>query len=147
MNAKEYLTQYKKLKMKIKLLEEDIAILEASIGSSPAPRDKDMPRSPSTRNTTEDMLVNLIDLKQDKEVMLHKAMITVSEISKTIEALAGIEVQNVVTYMAVLYDRYILDMSWADIAENIGYSEDHTRGYLHGKALLAISPLIPDKRN
>ena len=145
MNAKDYLTQYRKIKTKIKLLEEDIAMLEASIGSSPAPKDKDMPRSPSTRNTTEDMLIMLVDLKRDKEAMYFKAMAMVSEISSTIEALADIENQNAGIYMDVLYDRYILDMNWQDIAQNVGYSEDHTRGYLHGKALLAIGPLIPDK--
>ena len=145
MNAKDYLTQYRKIKTKIKLLEEDIAMLEASIGSSPAPKDKDMPRSPSTRNTTEDMLIMLVDLKRDKEAMYFKAMAMVSEISSTIEALADIEDQNAGIYMDVLYDRYILDMNWQDIAQNVGYSEDHTRGYLHGKALLAIGPLIPDK--
>ena len=145
MQAKEYLSQYKKIKTKIRLLEEDIMTLEATIGSVPATRDKDMPRAHGTRNTTEDTLVRLIDLKRDKELMLYKANITAAEISGVIEGMAHMDDPNAATYMALLYDRYIKCMSWDDVAAAIQYDRHYTRGALHGRALRAISPLIPSE--
>ena len=146
MHAKEYLKQYKGIVTKIRLLEEDILALEASIGSAPAPKDKDMPHTPSTRNTTEDMLVRLIDLKRDKENLLHEAQIKRAEISGTVEELAHINDPNASAYMTLLYDRYIRLMPWDEIAASMQFGETYTRGALHGKALLAISPLIKKEK-
>ena len=146
MQAKEYLRQYKGIVTKIRLLEEDILALEASIGSAPAPKDKDMPHTPSTRNTTEDMLVTLIDLKRDKEKLLHKAQLKRAEISGTIEALAHVNDPNAATYMTLLYDKYIKLMKWDEVAADLNFGEVYTRGALHGKALLAITPLIPVRK-
>lgn len=146
MQAKEYLRQYKGITTKIRLLEEDIIALEASIGSAPAPKDKDMPHTRSTRNTTEDALVTLVDLKRDKENMLRKAQLKRAEISGTIEALAHIDDPNASAYMTLLYDRYIKLMQWDEIAAAMNFGETYTRGALHGKALLAIAPLIPSKK-
>ena len=146
MQAKEYLRQYKGIVTKIRLLEEDILALEASIGSAPAPKDKDMPHTPSTRNTTEDMLVTLIDLKRDKEKLLHKAQLKRAEISGTIEALAHTSDPNAATYMTLLYDKYLKLMKWDEVAADLNFGEVYTRGALHGKALQAITPLIPVRK-
>lgn len=142
MKAKEYLCQYRKIITKIRLLELDIEQLEAGIGAAPAADDKDMPHSPSTRNTTEDMLVHLIDLKHDKESMLKDARIKAAEISSTIEKLADCHDPNAAAYMQLLHDRYISLMSWAEVAADMRFTEQYTKGALHGKALLAISEIL-----
>ena len=35
----------------------------------------------------------------------------------------------------VLYYRYVMDMSWKQIAEKMEYSTDHLRGYMKKRAL------------
>lgn len=144
MTAKEYLMQYKKLSTKIKLLEEDIISLTATIGSVPVPKDKDMPRMRNTSNTTEDKLVKLIDLKKDREEAVIKARLKAVEISETIMSLADTDDPDASTYMKLLYDRYILLMPWNEVAEAISYNENYARGDLHGRALKAVTPLIPN---
>ncbi len=140
MTAKEYLNQYRKITTKIKLLELDIESLEAGIGSLPVP--SDMPHTPSGRNTTEDILIDLVDMKNEKAELLAEARVKAAEISGTIELLAGIEDKHAAIYMQLLYDRYILLMSWPDVAGDINYADQYTRGELHGKALLAIECLL-----
>ena len=45
----------------------------------------------------------------------------------------------------ILYDRYIANMSWYDIAEDIGYDATHTRGRLHGAALEAVRKILEER--
>lgn len=144
MKAKEYLNQYKKIIARIVLLERDIEQLEAGIGASLIGDDKDMPRPPGTRNTAEDRLLNLIDMKRDKENLLMEARVKAAEISGVIEELALINDQNAEAYMKLLYDRYILLMTWNEVAEDIKFTLDYTRGRLHGKALMALNNILKE---
>ncbi|MBQ9074675.1 MAG: hypothetical protein IJY32_01770 [Mogibacterium sp.] len=142
MTTKEYLNQYRRIITKIRLIEMDIESLEAGIGAAPQPRDEGVPFTPSTRNTTEDTLVALVDMKHDKEALLLESKAKAAEISEIIERLADIKDPNAAVYMQLLYDRYILLMSWSQVAKDINFTEQYSRGALHGKALLAISELL-----
>ena len=42
----------------------------------------------------------------------------------------------------LLFERYIQDKEWKDIADDISYTEEYVRGELHGKALNDIRFLM-----
>lgn len=42
----------------------------------------------------------------------------------------------------LLFDRYIVGMSWYEVANDIGYDPSHTRGRLHAKALEAAGQVL-----
>ena len=46
-------------------------------------------------------------------------------------------------WRAVLTYRYLEGMTWADVAERVGYSEDHCRRDLHDNGLVELFPFVP----
>lgn len=51
------------------------------------------------------------------------------------------------TYASVLRQRYLFGKTWEDTAEAVRYSLDHTKGFLHRKALLAFCDVYFGKLN
>lgn len=46
-------------------------------------------------------------------------------------------------WRAVLTYRYVEGMMWADVADAVGYSEDHVRKDMHDNGLVELYPFIP----
>lgn len=46
-------------------------------------------------------------------------------------------------FRAVLTYRYIQGLAWADVADAVGYSEQHCKTVLHPRALSEVYPFIP----
>lgn len=46
-------------------------------------------------------------------------------------------------WRAVLTYRYLEGMTWADVAERVGYSVDHCKADLHDNGLVELYPFIP----
>lgn len=133
MNAKEYLSEYKKLAIKIKLLNRDIEKLIAEIGGGSIGIDDGMPRGTPLPDKEAEIAVKLVELKDEREAVLTLCIKKRKQIEDTIFA-----VQDPV-YQQLLHDRYISMMNWAEITEDLGLTnEQYVRGKLHSRSLQAV---------
>ena len=49
-------------------------------------------------------------------------------------------------YGKLLYDRYIMFMSWSEITDDLKYSDEtHVRGRLHSRALQSVAEWVPNE--
>ena len=135
MTTKEYLQQYRRLVVRIRNLEDDIARLEAEIGSSGGTGDG-MPKSTEIADPTARYAIQLAELKAKRIRMRSEAWAKHDEIQSVIDS-----VDDPVC-ARLLHDRYILCMRWEDIAIDINYAEVYTRTRLHDKALQKASKSI-----
>ena len=135
MNAKEYLKQYRKITKQLKRIQNEIETLRAAAESFDVIGDG-TPRSRNAGDSVANIAVKIADLKSEYEDILIEAIEKRLEIVKVIE-----EVENA-AQSHLLYDRYVLGMKWEDIALELHYDENYTRGRLHGAALQNVSRII-----
>lgn len=137
MTAKEYLLQYRRIKLRISDLQSDIYELEEAVTSVKSLSDNDgMPHATGYNNKTERQITALVDKKREYQQLLIDLENKRIEICETIDSLEG------PVMIRLLRDRYIRLLSWEEIAVNIGYTPAHTRGYLHLNSLKAISEKV-----
>ena len=134
-NAKEYLKQYDNICRRIAIQEREIEHLEDMATSVKSGIGDGMPRS-NPGNVTERIIVALATAKADARQLRLRAVEKRNEIVKTINKVQPAELSQ------LLYDKYIERWQWQEVADDIGYSLDHTKGYLHGKALAAVDDII-----
>ena len=131
MTNKEFLRQGFDLHVKIEKIQRRIDVLNSHLqGSSPTIKIG----SSGTRvigSAFEDMMVEIVDLKNQKEE-LEKQYAAIKQTIATIISAIGDE-----TCEALLRDRYLLFLSWKDIALELGYQMSYTYE-LHGRALQLI---------
>jgi DNA-directed RNA polymerase specialized sigma subunit len=81
---------------------------------------------------------------QDRQTKLHAIMAdklqtkrSKKQVAEEImaEVLETIDKVTDPNHRQLLFERYIQDKEWKDIADDIGYVEEYVRGELHGKAL------------
>lgn len=135
--AKRFLMQYQWQIERVRQLEETIDKINAKIESISLDNDG-MPRGSGISDKTGRLAVQLADALTKCEIMIAEAW----QIREEIE-----EVINAVPYVALsllLYERYINNKNWAEIADKIGYTETYTRGRLHQKALEEAAQFIKD---
>ena len=137
MTAKEYLLQYRRIKLRISDLQSDIYELEEAVTSVKSLADNDgMPHGTGYNNKTERQITALVDKKREYQQLLIDLENKRIEICETIDSLED------PVMIRLLRDRYIRLLSWEEIAINIGYTPAHTRGYLHLNSLKAISEKV-----
>ena len=44
-----------------------------------------------------------------------------------------------------MYMRYVLGLSWGQVARRVGYSDSHVKGYMQDKAAMELYPKIPEE--
>lgn len=137
MNAKEYLSEYRKLNIKIELLNRDIEKLLSEIGGGSISLGIEKVQTSVKGDQVERLAIQLAELKTEREAILALCIRKLDEIERTI-----FRVEDPV-YQKLLHDKYISLMNWSEIAEDLGYnSEEYVRGRLHSKALQAVEFII-----
>lgn len=117
MDAKEYLTQIRKISMQINEKSEEIAQLKAQIEGGSISYEKDGTTSGHTdteRNAH--MIMRLIELKDDINHQVDMLILAKQR------AMALIDMVPDANQMTVLYERYIHLRSWEKISEKLNYS-------------------------
>lgn len=117
MDAKEYLTQIRKISMQINEKSEEIAKLKAQIEGGSISYEKDGTTSGHTdteRNAH--MIMRLIELKDEINYQVDMLILAKQR------AMALIDMVTDTNQMMVLYDRYIHFKSWERISTEMNYS-------------------------
>lgn len=137
MTAKEYLSEYRKLNTKVKLLNRDIEKLLSEIGGGSISLGVEKVQTSVKGDRVERMAIQLAELKTEREELLALCIRKLDQIEKTI-----FRVEDPV-YQKLLHDKYISLMSWSEITDDLHFtSEAYVRGKLHSKALQAIEFII-----
>ena len=135
MTIKEYLNSYKRIVIRIRVLERDIQKLAAEIGGG-ALRMDGMPHGSNLSDSTGQIAVQLADMKARRMDMLLEAYEKRDEIEDVILAVSD------PIYLQLLHDRYIRLMNWNDITDDLHlYNDQYVRGKLHQKALFAAEEI------
>ena len=117
MDAKEYLTQIRKISMQINEKSEEIAKLKAQIEGGSISYEKDCTTSGHTdteRNAH--MIMRLTELKDEINHQVDMLILAKQR------AMALIDMVPDANQMTVLYERYIHLRSWEKISEKLNYS-------------------------
>lgn len=136
MTAKEFLRQYEHAQYRADMCKQEYEI-EAlkidAIGSTLA--GDGMPHGNGVSRKTEDKAIRLAEkAKVWREAEL-KAIEKRQEVFGVIEQVGGIEGK-------ILYDRYILSMTWERLAEDCDRSEKWCRTELHSRALQIVKEIL-----
>jgi len=132
-NAKEYLSQVKTIKLRLRVMTLQLQSLKDAL-TNISPNYSGMPKA-ATRNVNR--LEDLIAAKMDLENEMAEEVLKLAEVQKTIRSLANPYLQ------AVLHSRYIEGETWDNIAQSLLVSE--ARVYqLHRTALCEVGKSIAD---
>lgn len=133
MTAKEYLSRYREINVRIDNKREKIAQLRAhAVRVSQATV---FDRNGDITDRVGRSAIKIADLEGEIQEMKKKAVNIRAEIMQTISKLDDEQLR------VLLKMRYIHGYSWRKIAGKLRYSEDHVRGYLHGRALQKLTHL------
>lgn len=128
MTTKEYLLQVKLLDKKIEANLELLDTLRAKLVSVTSKFDENKVQSSGGVNF-DDTLASVIDLESEITREIDAYIDLKAKISSEINAMSD----N--TLSLILYKRYVLNKTLAEIARELNYSYDHVR-HLHGQALM-----------
>ena len=135
MTAKEYLRQYRRLKVQIKQLDLDIMELEESYDSISIDY-SGMPHGSNIADRTAQLATRMGQLRTQKLQLRAEALEKCEEIIKVINCVKD-PIQS-----QLLYDRYILFMTWEGIAEDCDRSDKWCRTELHSRALQSVNEIL-----
>lgn len=130
MTAKEYLSTYKKMMEEVRCLDTEIEELWTQLTSSTASSDG-MPKG-SVQDRQTKLHAIMADKVQVKRQKKREAEEVMAEVLETIDQVTD------PNFRLILFERYIQDKNWEEIADHLGYVEEYVRGELHGKALNEI---------
>lgn len=137
MNAKDYLTQYRKLKIKVELLNRDIERILSEIGGGSISLGIEKVQTSVRGDKVERLAIQLADLKTVREYYLAECIRKLNEIEWTI-----FKVEDPI-YQKLLHDKYVSLMNWAEITEDLGLAnEQYVRGKLHSKSLQVVEEIL-----
>ena len=128
MTVKEYLLQVKYLDQKIDANLEMLATLRSKLVKVTSKLDENKVQSSGGVNF-DDTLASVIDLESEITKEIDAYIDLKAKISSEINAMSD----N--TLSLILYKRYVLNKTLAEIAKELNYSYDHVR-HLHGQALM-----------
>lgn len=131
MNTKNYLKQYKRILERLRQMKKELDTIEAQMETTGGIGDG-TPRGSDISDKTGRLASMLADLKSQYEWITAESWLIRKDIETTINQVED-PLQS-----RLLYDRYIQDMSWRDVANEIHMDEVYTRGRLHGSALEAV---------
>lgn len=134
MTTKEYLNQYKRMMEEVRCLDVEIEELWTQLTSATSNNDG-MPKG-----TVQDRQTKLHAIMADKlQTKRSKKQVAEEIMAEVLETIDKVTDPN---HRQLLFERYIQDKEWKDIAEDISYTEEYVRGELHGKALNDIRFLM-----
>ena len=127
MTTKEYLKQYQKMMKEVRCLDVEIEELWTQLTSATSNNDG-MPKGTVQDRQTKlhAIMADKLQTKQGKKQAAEEIM---AEVLETIDKVTD------PNHRQLLFERYIQDKEWKDIADDISYTEEYVRGELHGKAL------------
>ena len=127
MTTKEYLKQYQKMMEEVRCLDVEIEELWTQLTSATSNNDG-MPKGTVQDRQTKlhAIMADKLQTKQGKKQVAEEVM---AEVLETIDKVTD------PNHRQLLFERYIQDKEWKDIADDISYTEEYVRGELHGKAL------------
>lgn len=134
MTTKEYLKQYQKMMEEVRCLDVEIEELWTQLTSATSNNDG-MPKGTVQDRQTKlhAIMADKLQTKRSKKQVAEEIM---AEVLQTIDKVTD------PNHRQLLFERYIQDKEWKDIAEDISYTEEYVRGELHGKALNDIRFLM-----
>lgn len=138
MTAKEYLSQYRKLELKIASKESELGDLRAKLEGCSSRQMDGMPRT--TGNSSDpigDAVTKIVAMQIEINEEIDKSIDLRREITARIDKLGN------ETYAALLRYRYVMMMKWEEISETMNYSGQHCRR-IHGWALIEFARLNKD---
>ena len=135
MTAKEFLRQYRRLKVQIKQLDLDIMELEESYDSISIDY-SGMPHGSGIADRTAQLATRMGQLRMQKLQRRAEALEKREEIIKVINCVKD-PIQS-----QLLYDRYILFMTWEGIAEDCDRADKWCRTELHSRALQSVNEIL-----
>jgi DNA-directed RNA polymerase specialized sigma subunit len=131
-SAKNYLSQAYRIDRRIDSKLEQVQSLRELAGKAAATL-SDMPRNPSRDvHRMEDVICKMMDLKSEINADIDRLMETKRKVMAIIKKVESPELQM------VLELRYLCFKPWEEIADELGYSEQHVFR-LHGAALNAVT--------
>jgi len=134
MTTKEYLNQYKRMMEEVRCLDVEIEELWTQLTSATSNNDG-MPKG-----TVQDRQTKLHAIMADKlQTKRSKKQVAEEIMAEVLETIDKVTDPN---HRQLLFERYIQDKEWKDIADDISYTEEYVRGELHGKALNDIRFLM-----
>ena len=134
MTTKEYLNQYKRMMEEVRCLDVEIEELWTQLTSATSNNDG-MPNG-----TVQDRQTKLHAIMADKlQTKRSKKQVAEEIMAEVLETIDKVTDPN---HRQLLFERYIQDKEWKDIADDISYTEEYVRGELHGKALNDIRFLM-----
>jgi hypothetical protein len=134
MTTKEYLKQYQKMMEEVRCLDVEIEELWTQLTSATSNNDG-MPKG-----TVQDRQTKLHAIMADKlQTKRSKKQVAEEIMAEVLETIDKVTDPN---HRQLLFERYIQDKEWKDIADDISYTEEYVRGELHGKALNDIRFLM-----
>lgn len=134
MTTKEYLNQYKRMMEEVRCLDVEIEELWTQLTSATSSNDG-MPKG-----TVQDRQTKLHAIMADKlQTKRSKKQVAEEIMAEVLETIDRVTDPN---HRQLLFERYIQDKEWKDIADDISYTEEYVRGELHGKALNDIRFLM-----
>lgn len=131
MNTKNYLKQYKRILERLRQMKKELDTIEAQMETTGGIGDG-TPRGSDISDKTGRLAATLADLKLQYEWITAESWKIRHDIEQTINQVEE-PIQS-----RLLYDRYIQDMSWREVANDIHMDEVYTRGRLHGSALESV---------
>lgn len=134
MTTKEYLKQYKRMMEEVRCLDVEIEELWTQLTSATSNNDG-MPKG-----TVQDRQTKLHAIMADKlQTKRSKKQVAEEVMAEVLETIDKVTDPN---HRQLLFERYIQDKEWKDIADDISYTEEYVRGELHGKALNEVRFLM-----
>ena len=134
MTAKEYLSQLRKLNVRISIVREDIMRLRARAEGMSVTISEKVQTSP--RDTFADSMARILDRETQLENLIGVYDSMTAHILDEI-----LEMPNEI-YSSILYKRYASGLSLGEIANVLHYSHDRVK-HLHGEALRAFEEQFP----
>lgn len=141
MKPKEYMWQYRRCLERVRQIESSLDMMYADASVKAVAPKVDVVKGKSKKtDRTGDLAVRIADATERLTAERIEALRIMEEVASVIDAVSD-PIQS-----RILYDRYIANMSWFDIAEDIGYDATHTRGRLHGAALEAVRKVLEERQ-
>jgi hypothetical protein len=133
MTAKEYLSQARRIRIRLDAMSEQLVFLKAAAEYT-SPCISDMPKGPRNIHRTEDAYIRVME----KEEQITAAQATLSDIV-TVIGMVGDP-----AYEALLTKRYLTNKTWSEIINDLHYG--CTRIYeIHNEALAIVDEILKER--
>lgn len=128
--AKEYLQQLHQIDTEIEIKRQELMQLRASIGIKAMPDPElNAGRSDWPSDPVSEIVLKIVKMEEQIERKIKKLVALRNTITAQID---GMENR---TYRNLLTCKYVLEMTWPQVAETMHYNEDYCKKELHGWAL------------